>query len=715
MIVGMGFLTGASGLGTSWAMSSTSNPFDETWATPFGLPPFDRIRPEHISPALERGMAEQIAEIAAIAENPAPPDFANTILALEASGALLERVSNVFYNLNASLGTEELQEIERDVAPKLAAHSSRIALDAGLFARIDAVHAAFTNIDAVHAAFSNTDAVHAARQGLGLAPDALRLLERKHLGFVRNGARLGPDEKRRMAEISERLATLHTQFGQNVVHDESSWHLKLSEADLVGLPDFVREGAHQAATERGLDGHAITLARSSIEPFLTFSRRRDLRQAAYLAWVARGEHPGAHDNRKLIPEILSLRAERARLLGYNSYAEYRLADTMAATQENVARLTDEVWAAAKRRAATERDKLMELARDDGINVRIEPWDWRHYAERVRQADYALDEAELKPYFELENMQRAAFDTASRLFGLEFIERADLPGYHPDMRAWEVRDATGHVGVFLADNFARPGKRSGAWMSSFRDQHALGSEVSPIVVNNNNFSRGAPTLLSYDDARTLFHEFGHALHGLLSRVTYPSQSGTSVRQDFVEFPSQIYEHWLAVPQTLARFARHHETNEPLPPERVARLLAARNFNQGFATVEYTASAMLDMAMHAHPDPAGLDAAEFEAALLARIGIPAEIGPRHRPPHFQHIFAGSGYAAGYYSYLWAEVLDADGFAAFEAAGDPFDPDLAARLRVILSAGDTRDPMELYREFRGGLPDTRALLRQRGLAEA
>ena len=604
-------------------------------------------------------------------------------------------MSNVFDNLNASLGTEALQEIERDMAPKRAAHASRIALDAALFARIDSVHA--------------------RRHELGLPPDALRLLERRHLGFVRNGARLGPDEKRRMAEISERLATLHTQFGQNVVHDEATWHLALTEADLDGLPDFVRQGARQAATERGLEGHAITLARSSIEPFLTFSRRRDLRQAAYLAWVARGEHDGAHDNRPLIPEILALRAERARLLGHASYAEYRLADTMAATRDNVANLTDQVWDAAKRRAAIERDKLIELARADGINDRIEKWDWRHYAERVRQAEYALDEAELKPYFELENMQRAAFDTASRLFGLAFIERPDLPRYHPDMRAWEVRDAAGHVGVFLADHFARPGKRSGAWMSSFRDQHALDGEVSPIIVNNNNFSRGAPTLLSFDDARTLFHEFGHALHGLLSRVTNPSQSGTSVRRDFVEFPSQIYEHWLAVPQTLARFARHHDTNEPLPPERVARLLAARNFNQGFATVEYTASAMLDMALHAHPDPAGLDVAAFEAALLDRIGIPAEIGPRHRTAQFQHVFAGSGYAAGYYSYLWAEVLDADGFAAFEEAGDPFDPDLAARLRVILSAGDTRDPMELYREFRGGMPDTTALLRQRGLAGA
>ena len=400
------------------------------------------------------------------------------------------------------------------------------------------------------------------------------------------------------------------------------------------------------------------------------------------------------------------------MLGFATYAEFRMADTMAGSQENVARLTDEVWAAAKHRAAAERDRLLREASADGIQDRIEPWDWRHYAERVRQTEYAIDEAQLKPYFVLENIQQAAFDTASRLFGLTFIPRPDLPAYHPDMRAWEVRDANGHVGIFLADNYARPGKRSGAWMSSYRDQEALDQPVSPIIVNNNNFSRGTPALLSFDDAETLFHEFGHALHGLLSRVRYPSQSGTSVRRDFVEFPSQIYEHWLAVPETLRRFARHHETNEPLPEALLRRLLDARNFNQGFATVEYTASAILDMALHAHPNPAGMDLAAFERETLAGIGMPAEIAPRHRPAHFQHLFAGSGYAAGYYSYLWAEVLDADGFGCFEAAGDPFDPPLAARLRNILEAGDTRDPMELYVEFRGEQPRTEALLRHRGL---
>ena len=670
----------------------STNPFFEAWTTAFGVPPFDRIRPEHFREALERGMAEQIAEIDAIAADPAPPSFANTIEALERSGALLQRVNNVFGNLVASLGSTELETIDLEFAPRLAQHGMRVALNPALFTRIDALHT--------------------ARHSLNLPPDALRLLERRHLGFVRNGARLDPAGKTRMSAISERLATLHTQFGQNVVQDEKQWHLVLTEADLAGLPDFARDGARQAASERNLEGYAITLARSSIEPFLTFSTRRDLRRIAYLAWVARGEHPGPHDNRALIPEILALRQERAQLLGFATYAEFRMADTMAGSQENVARLTDEVWAAAKHRAAAERDRLLREASADGIQDRIEPWDWRHYAERVRQTEYAIDEAQLKPYFVLENIQQAAFDTASRLFGLTFIPRPDLPAYHPDMRAWEVRDANGHVGIFLADNYARPGKRSGAWMSSYRDQEALDQPVSPIIVNNNNFSRGTPALLSFDDAETLFHEFGHALHGLLSRVRYPSQSGTSVRRDFVEFPSQIYEHWLAVPETLRRFARHHETNEPLPEALLRRLLDARNFNQGFATVEYTASAILDMALHAHPNPAGMDLAAFERETLAGIGMPAEIAPRHRPAHFQHLFAGSGYAAGYYSYLWAEVLDADGFGCFEAAGDPFDPPLAARLRNILEAGDTRDPMELYVEFRGEQPRTEALLRHRGL---
>jgi peptidyl-dipeptidase Dcp len=677
----------------------TDNPFFETWTTPFGLPPFDRIRPEHFPPAFDRGMEEQNAEIAAITGDVAAPSFANTIEALERSGRLLDRVSRVFFNLDASDTSEALEAIARDYAPKLAQHRVRIALDQNLFARVADLY---------------------ARRGtLGLAEDQMRLLERHHLRLVQSGALLGPEEKARMAALTERLAVLHTRFGQNVLHDERDWQLVLDEADLDGLPDFARAAAAQSAKERGIAGRwVVTLARSAAEPFLTFSSRRDLRQTLWETWTARGAHEGAGDNAPLIREIVTLRAEQARLLGYGDFAAYRLDDAMAKTTAAVERLLLQVWEPAKDKARGERAKLEEVARAEGLNEPIEPWDWRYYAEKVRQAEYDLDEAEVKPYFVLDNMVAAAFDTARRLFGLSFIERADLPVYHSDVRVWEVRDNAGeHVGVFLHDNFARAGKRSGAWCSRYRDQEALDGAVAPVVVNNNNFvkgdlAEGGPTLLSFDDARTLFHEFGHGLHGLLSRVRYRSQSGTSVRQDFVEFPSQIFEHWVSAPETLRGYARHYQTGEPIPEDLLQRLLAARTFNQGFATVEYTGSALFDLELHREPEPEALDLGRFERELLDRIGMPREVGLRHRPAHFQHLFAGGGYAAGYYAYLWAEVLDADGFAAFTEAGDVFDPALAARLKDIYSAGDTRDPMALYRAFRGREPAIGPLLEQRGL---
>jgi peptidyl-dipeptidase Dcp len=668
-----------------------TNPFFEPWTTPFATPPFDRIRPAHFPPAFDRGMADNLDEIDAITANPAPPSFGNTIEALERTGGLLTNVGAVFGNLVASLGDDALQRVERDYAPKLAGHGSKVSLNPDLFARVAALYE--------------------ARDRLDLALDARRLLERTYLGFVRSGAALDASAKARMAEISERLATLHTDFGQNVLHDERDWHLPLTEADLAGLPAFVRDGAAEAARERGLGGYAITLSRSLIDPFLTFSARRDLREIAYNAWIARGTHPGPHNNTVLIPEILALRAERARLLGYAHYADFRLADTMAGTPDAVSRLTGEVWQAALVRVADERAALLKMAGADGLGA-MQAWDWRYYAEQVRQSEYALDEAALKPYFVFENIQQAAFDTAGRLFGLSFQARPDIATYHSDVRAYAVSEGDRHIGLFLSDPFARAGKRSGAWMSSYREQQSLDGEVRPIIVNNNNFAKASPALLSFDDAETLFHEFGHALHGLLSDVRFPSQSGTSVRRDFVEFPSQVYEHWLSVPETLQAYARHHTSNEPLPVTLMDRLLAARNFNQGFATIEYTAAAILDMELHAHPDPASLDIAAFERDALARLGMPAEIGVRHRPAHFQHLFAGAGYAAGYYSYLWAEVLDADGFAAFEDAGDPFDPSAAARLKHVLQSGDSEDPMALYVGFRGAAPGTAALLRNRGL---
>ncbi len=678
------------------------NPFFESWTTPFRMPPFDRIRPEHFPPAFDRGMQEQIAEIGAIASSAAPPSFADTIEALERSGRLLERVSRVFFNLGASNTDDGIQAIARDYAPRLAQHQIRIALDPALFARIADLHA--------------------RRASLGLDPDQLRLIERYHLRFVRSGALLNPQQKERMAAISERLASLQTLFGQNVLHDEQDWQLVLDETELDGLPGFVKAAAAQAAEERGLAGrYAVTLSRSAVEPFLTFSSRRDLRRALWEAWTARGARDGASNNVSIIRQILALRGEQARLLGYENFADYRLDDTMAKTSAAAERLLLQVWEPAKEKARDERAALEVVARDEGLNEAIEPWDWRYYAEKVRQARYDLDEADIKPYFVLDNMVQAAFDTADHLFGLSFTQRNDLPTYHPDVRVWEVRDKSGsHVGLFLHDNYARPGKRSGAWSSRYRDQEHMNGSVTPIVVNNNNFARsdaagGEPTLLSFDDAKTLFHEFGHGLHSLLSRVRYRSQSGTTVRRDFVEFPSQIFEHWASEPETLRTYARHYRTGEPLPEEMLRRLLGARNFNQGFATVEYTAAALLDLDLHRAAATEPLDPARFERDFLDRMQVPKEIGLRHRLPHFQHLFAGGGYAAGYYAYLWAEVLDADGFAAFTEAGNAFDPELAARLEAIYSAGDTRDPMELYCAFRGREPAIAALLQQRGLAAA
>ena len=678
-------------------MPNATNPLLLPWTTPFGVPPFDLIRPEHFPPAFDQAMAEHRAEVAAIAANPAPPGFANTVAALEGAGRLLDRVRSVFFNLVSSQASEALQAVERDYAPRLARHRTEVALDPALFARIGALHAQAAT--------------------LGLAADEARLLERLYTGLRRAGAALAPAARGRMAELSTRLAELHTAFGQNVLHDENAWQMELAEADLAGLPGFAREAAREAARERGLaEGSVITLARSSVEPFLTFSTRADLRERAWRAWVARGTSPGARDNRPLIREILQLRAERARLLGHDDFASWRLADNMAREPAAVAQLLHQVWAPAKQQLEAERAALTALAREAGHNAPLEAWDWRHWAERACRALHDFDESALKPYFPLEAMLQAAFDTATRLFGVRFAERHDIPLYHPDVRAFEMLGVDGaHRGLFLLDAFARPGKRSGAWMSSYRVAESFAGPVAPIVVNNNNIAKASPALLSFDEAETLFHEFGHALHGLLSTARYPSQSGTAVLSDFVEFPSQVLEHWLTVPETLRRHARHHETGEALPEALLQRLLASRNFGQGFATVEFVSSALIDLELHQHPQPEDLDLEAFEAAFLAGIGMPAAMVLRHRPAHFQHLFAGGGYAAGYYTYLWAEVLDADAFDAFDAAGDAFHPELAEGLRAIYEAGDTRDPMELYRAFRGRDPQVEPLLRQRGLLPA
>ncbi|HEX5998223.1 MAG TPA: M3 family metallopeptidase [Hyphomicrobiaceae bacterium] len=663
------------------------------------MPPFNRIAPDHFLPAFNRAFAENIREVEAIAANRARPTFENTIEALERSGRTLDRVAAVFYNLAGAHTNAAIQAIERRIAPRFAKHHARIFQDARLFKRVDALMKAKDDLD--------------------LSEEQARVLERYHRSFVRAGAGLKPKAKERVAAIAERLATLATRFNQNVLADEQSYLLLLeTEDELAGLPEPLRAAAAQTAAERGhKKKYAISLARSSIEPFLQLSTRRDLREQAYTAWRQRGANGGKTDNRKIIAEVLALRAERARLLGYDTFAEAALELAMAKTAEAVRKLLMDVWKPAKARAAQERADLDRIVLKEGGNFQVEGWDWRHYAEKVRKAKFNVDEAEVKPYLQLDNVIAAAFDTANKLFGVTFSEREDLPVYHPDVRTFEVQDSEGrHVGLFLGDYFARPSKRSGAWMSGWRKAHKLDAEeVRPIVVNVLNLAKGAPgepTLLSIDDARTLFHEFGHALHGLLSRVTYPSVSGTSVERDFVELPSQLYEHWFMHPDVLKRFARHYKTGKPLPASLLKKINAARNFNQGFATVEYIASAIVDLDLHTLEDLEELDVDAFEAETLERIGAPAEIGMRHRIPHFQHIIG--GYASGYYSYMWSEVMDADAFSAFEEAGDIFDAKLARKLHDnIYSAGGRRDPAKLYKAFRGRQPKVRALLEKRGLA--
>jgi peptidyl-dipeptidase Dcp len=676
------------------------NPLLAEWAGALELPPFEAIRPGHFRPAFDRALADHRAEIDIIAENPTPADFENTIAALERSGRALERVASVFFVLAGADTSDEIEAIERDISPLLARHNNALYLNRALYSRIADLYD--------------------RRDTLALNAEQARVLERYHTRFVRSGAALEKKAQDRLAAINERLASVGTQFGQNVLSDEKSFVMVLEESDLAGLPDFARAAAQAAAEERGHSGkYVITLARSSVETFLQFSARRDLREKAFQAWIARGENGGATDNRGLIAEMVALRAERARLLGFANFADYRLDDQMAKTPQAVRELLDEVWGRALTKAAAERDALQAMIAEEGGNFALAPHDWRYYTEKLRKARYDLDETKIKPHFQLENMIEAAFETARRLFGLSF-DRVDAALYHPDARAWNVTDAQGrHVALFIGDYFARPSKHSGAWMTSLRDQEKITGNVRPIVLNVCNFSKpasGEAALLSFDDARTLFHEFGHALHGMLSDVTYPLIAGTAVPSDFVELPSQLYEHWLEVPAILQKYALHAGTGEPLPKALLDRLLATRTFNQGFSTIEYTACALVDLDLHSLPNAAALDVAAFERKDLERIAMPPEIVMRHRLPHFQHLFSGGGYAAGYYSYMWSEVLDADAFAAFEETGNAFDPATAKRLRdYVYSAGNRRDPADAYKAFRGRLPSIDALLKKRGLGDA
>ena len=676
------------------------NPLLAAWVTPHQTPPFSEIAPEHFLPAFEQAFVDHAAEVAAITHDPTTPDFDNTITALERSGKLLTKVSAVFYDLVSAHSNPAILEIDKEVSLRMARHWNPIMMNAVLFGRIALLH-------------DN-------RATLGLTAEQLRLLERTYTRFHRAGAGLSDDAKKRMAEINERLAHLGTTFSHHLLGDEQDWFMELGEDDRAGLPESFVAAAKAAAGERGMAGKAIvTLSRSSVEPFLKSSQRRDLREKVYKAFTARGDNANANDNNDVIVEILALREESAKLLGYPTYAAYRLEDSMAKTPDAVRDLLERVWKPARARALADRDEMQGLIAAEGGNFALAPWDWRYYAEKLRLQRANFDDDAIKPYLTLDHMIAAAFDCATRLFGITFVERKDIPVWHGDVRVWEVRDREGrHKALFYGDYFARPSKRSGAWMTSLRDQQKLDGEITPLVINVCNFSRGAdgqPALLSPDDARTLFHEFGHGLHGMLSNVLFPSLSGTSVFTDFVELPSQLYEHWQERPEVLQKFARHYQTGEPLPEELLKRFLAARKFGQSFATVEFVSSALVDLEFHTQPASASRDVRAFEKSELQKIGMPEEIAMRHRPTQFGHIFTGDHYASSYYSYMWSEVMDADAFGAFEEAGDIFDPATARRLHDdIYSTGGSVDPEAAYIAFRGREPEPDALLRRRGLLE-
>jgi len=667
------------------------------WNGPLGLPDFSAFGDDDFAPAFEAALKAAEDEIGRLVSSPDAPALENFLIPFELSGKALDCVCAVFYLRASADSNEKIQNLERDFALKLSRFSSRLMMDERLFAKMDALY----------------------RQLETLKPDAetWRVVEEHWKGFVRNGARLDMQGKKRLAEINERLAVLGAVFGQNVLKDNTAWVLYLEKKEeLVGLPNDLCNAMREAARERGRENAwAVTLTRAIIVPFLTFLDRRDLREAALQAWIRRGANGGETDNRSIIAEMVCLRDEKAKLLGFASYAALKLDDTMARTPEHVMELLLPVWKKAKTKAQTEKADIQRIAAQAGSNDALMAWDWRYYAEKLKSERYAFDEALLKPYFQLDRMIEAAFWVANRLFGLTFEERKDIPLWHAEARLWQVKHADGSsLGLFIGDYFARASKKFGAWMSALQGQHRLGAGARPVIYNITNFARpgkGQPVLLSLDDARTLFHEFGHALHGLLSDVTWPSVSGTSVARDFVELPSQLYEHWLTVPEVMERFARHYRTGEAMPAGLLEKILEAKTLNSGFETVQYISSALADMAFHkggALDDPA-----RFEQDEMERLGMPDAITMMHRAPHFTHVFAGDGYSAGYYSYMWSEVLDVDAFAAFRESGDVFDPRLAGKLKeCIYSAGGSADPAMLYKAFRGRLPSLDAMIKERGL---
>ncbi|HWS52833.1 MAG TPA: M3 family metallopeptidase [Pyrinomonadaceae bacterium] len=685
------------------AAAAAGNPLLEKWAGPHGgVPPFDRVKIEHFRPALEAAMAEQLAEVQKIAADPAAPTFENTLVALERAGRSFDRVTTVYGVWGSTMSGPEFQSVQREMAPRLAAFNDRITQNEALFKRIEAV-------------YNSPDKAK-------WTPEQQRLAWLYHTNFVRAGARLDKAAKARLSEINQRLAGLYTRFSQNVLADETDQFLALkTEADLAGLPQSLRDAAAEAAAAKKQPGAWVIMnTRSSTDPFLTYSDRRDLREKVWRMFVNRGDNGGERDNNATITEILQLRAERAKLLGYPTHAHWRLENAMAKTPERAVELMEAVWKPAVARVREEVADMQALADKEGAKIKIEPWDYRYYAEKVRKARYDLDQNEVKQYLQLEKLREGMFWVAGELFGFDFTPVTGVPVYHPDVRVWEVTDKASkrHVGLWYFDPYARAGKRSGAWMNAYRRQQRVEGDVTTIVSNNSNFVKGKPgepVLVSWDDAETLFHEFGHALHGLSSRVTYPSLAGTAVARDYVEFPSQLLEHWLSTPEVLQRFAVHHQTGKPIPPPLVERIRRASTFNEGFATTEYLSSALVDMKLHLAGDRK-IDPDAFERETLAALGMPGELVMRHRTPHFTHVFASDGYSAGYYSYLWSDVLTADAFGAFVEGKGPYDRAVAERLRRhIFSVGNTVDPAEAYRAFRGREAGVDALMRKRGFPAA
>ena len=675
------------------------NPLVAKWSGPHGgVPPFDQVKVEYFKPALEQAMSEHLAEIERIANEASPPTFANTIEAMERSGRMLDRVGNIYGVWSSTMRNAAFQDVEREMEPKLAGFRDKIIQNEKLFKRIAAVYE--------------------AREKSGLDAEQKRLTWLRYQDFARSGARLDEEAKRKLSVINQRLATLYTEFSQNVLADENTALMLASEGDLAGLPQSLRDAAAQTAKERGEPGKwAILNTRSSVEPFLTYSERRNLREKVWKAFVSRGDNGNERDNKRIITEIVKLRGERARLLGYKSHAHWRLEMSMAKTPERATQLMEAVWKPAVKRVAEEVADMQAVADKEGAGINIEPWDYRYYAEKVRKAKYDVDDNEVMPYLQLEKLREAMFWVAGELLDLHFTPVDDVPVYHPDVRVWEVKDGTGkHVSLFYFDPYARPDKSSGAWMNAYRNQERFEGEVTTIVSNNSNFVKGKPgepILVSWDDAITLFHEFGHALHGISSNVRYPTLSGTNVDRDYVEFPSQLLEHWLATPEVLNKYARHCKTGEPIPQELVRKIERASKFNKGFENVEYLSSALVDMRMHLDPEKVG-DLTEFERGTLSALGMPREMVMRHRLPHFGHLFASDAYSAGYYSYLWADTLSADAFEAFTEAGSPYDKSVAKKLReYVFSTGNSVDPAESYRAFRGRDAGIEALMRRRGFA--